>query len=160
MTTTLADPEIPDQALVARGRRIFLAMTAFFLALEGLRALARPYTELDIARVLLGIGLFYAAWFGQQWAIALLALGLPLGALFSFVLGFASMSPIGFVVGVAMAGFYIWLFLLFVKSESLNAFFKHQALRPKRDGAEEEADLPEEADSSQDAAATEVERTE
>jgi hypothetical protein len=136
MTTTAAETDVPDQAFVARGRRIFLAVAVVFVALEALRALAMPYTDLDIMRVLLGIGLFYAAWFGQQWAIALLALGLPVGALFSFILGFASLNVVGFAIGVAMAVLYSGLFVLFVKSESLNAFFRQQGPRPAEELAE------------------------
>jgi len=149
MTTTLPELEVPDPALVARGRRIFLTVTGVFVAMEGLRALAAPYTEVDIARVLLGIGLFYAAWHGRQWAITLVALSLPLGALLSFVLGMAYRSLAGFAIGTAIALLYGGLFLLFVKSESLNAFFRHQA-PPLADASVEEEEgeraeaLPEE----------------
>ncbi len=113
--------------LISRGRKIFAAIVLVYLIL-GTMELAIEPTEMGVARFAVSFGLLLAAWHGQQWAIALVALGSLIGALATFLLGLTSGSFVGFAIGLVVAVLYGTVFVLFLKSESLNGYLKHQAL--------------------------------
>jgi hypothetical protein len=91
--------------------------------------------EPDSVRIALSLALFIAAWRGHGWAIVLLVVGFVMGALFGLIgmIQVASISrPIPMLVLLVMTAAYAGIVLAFIRSEALDAFFKHQSHRRRR----------------------------
>ena len=66
-------------------------------------------TEMAVVRYAVGLGLLLAAWRGQQWAVALVALGSLVGALASFVFGLTSGNFMGLAIGRSVANDHFFI---------------------------------------------------
>lgn len=121
-----------DRDLVARGRILYLGIVLFYLLVDIGLVLAVGGEEPDGVRIGLGLAVFYAGWRGHGWAIALLFVGFALGTLFGLIAVFESVSynvawPLWLGLGVTTV--YAVITWAFIRSKSLNAFFKHQSRR-------------------------------
>lgn len=125
---------LPERNLVARGRFIYLGIVLFLLATNIGLVLAMG-GEPDGLRLGLSLGLFYAGWRGHGWAIILLVIGFALGTLFCLVDTLHSISigsPEMFLLGLGLTAACAVIVWMFLRSKSLDAFFKHQ-VRRRRD---------------------------
>ncbi|HUT90872.1 MAG TPA: hypothetical protein VMY37_15310 [Thermoguttaceae bacterium] len=110
---------------IARGKAVFFVLVALVTLLEVGPALMGVHGSLFV-RVALTIGLWYAMWRGQEWAIAVAAVIYALGAIITLAFGLSSGHLFGFALGgLCATGYAVVVVCLFV-SESLNEFFRHQ----------------------------------
>lgn len=127
-TEAVGAPASPDN-LVDRGRMAYLGIVAFLLFI--LVVLPPVFgAELPLVRLALTGGLLFAVWRGHGWAITLLALQLGLGILIAGLVELPAAIVTGSTVAIAvllsLGAAYAAIVVAMVRSQSLNAFFKHQ----------------------------------
>lgn len=122
-----ADPQRGAER-VARGRLMFLAITAFVISLEvGLPLL--NHDDPSAIRVGIAMLLLYFAWCGQRWAIFIIAFRQGLGAILSVPTAISAYSqgyPVSCCLSVSVGVLYSATVIGLFFSPSLRAFFKHQ----------------------------------